>query len=102
MVVDKLGLAFKNSVELNTIIDGKLPSQRPPFKKFSFILGGKVLDIYMRDVVECMKALFRDPELTSYLKYSPERHYSDELCTIQLFHDMHTGDWWWETQVSTH
>ncbi|KAJ2920920.1 hypothetical protein H1R20_g16176, partial [Candolleomyces eurysporus] len=96
-VVDRLGLAFKNSVELNKIIDNKLPS-RPLFKKSSFTLGGEVFDVYMRDIVECVKAMFRDPELAPYLKYSLEKHYTDESCTIQLYHDMHTGDWWWETQ----
>jgi hypothetical protein len=29
----------------------------------------------------------------------PERHYADEDETVRLFHDMHTGKWWWDTQV---
>jgi len=27
-------------------------------------------------------------------------HYLDADQTIRLYHDMHTGKWWWETQVS--
>jgi hypothetical protein len=31
--------------------------------------------------------------------FKPERHYADADKTVRLFHDMHTGRWWWGTQV---
>lgn len=55
--------------------------------------------MYFRDIIECIKALFGYPEFAPYLKLRPERHYADEDQTIRLFHDMHTGKWWWDTQV---
>jgi hypothetical protein len=30
---------------------------------------------------------------------SSERHYADEDMTVWMYHDMHTGKWWWTTQV---
>jgi hypothetical protein len=91
-VAAKLGLSFENSVELNKIIDNKLPSKRP-FKRVPFDLGGEIFEVYMRDIRECVKALFSDPKFAPYLKYSPERHYADNSHAIRLYHDMHTGDW---------
>ena len=31
----------------------------------------------------------------------PEKHFSDDKKAVRLFHDMHTGKWWWGTQVNT-
>jgi hypothetical protein len=44
--------------------------------------------------------LYSDPDFADFLVFAPERHYADEDQTVQLFHDMHTGQWWWDTQVS--
>lgn len=99
-VVDKLGLSFKSSVELNGIIDDKIPSHRPAFTRESFTLGGEVFELYKRNILECVKALFSDPEFAPYLKYAPEKHYTDDTTTTRLYHDMHTGEWWWATQVN--
>jgi hypothetical protein len=93
--------SFKNSVELNNIIDNKLPSLGPTFQSKSFVLDEEVFDVYYRDVIECIKALFSDPEFAPYLKYAPEEPYMDETCTLRLYHDMHTGEWWPATQVNS-
>ena len=65
------------------------------------MVGAEVCDIYLRDVVACIKALFTDPNLAQYLVTAPEKHFtygSDER-KICMYHDMHTGRWWWATQV---
>ncbi|KAG1852717.1 hypothetical protein F4604DRAFT_1883476 [Suillus subluteus] len=67
---ENIGLSFKNSRELNKIIDA--------------------FDIYYRDIIECIKVLFGDPNFTQYLVFVPERHYADEDKTVRLYHDMHT------------
>ncbi|KAJ7248067.1 hypothetical protein C8J57DRAFT_1522618 [Mycena rebaudengoi] len=72
-VAEKLGLSYKNSRELNGIIDKKLPG-RPKFQRQEIIVGGEAYDV------------------------APERHYADEDHTMRLYHDMHTGKWWWATQ----
>ncbi|KAF7372382.1 hypothetical protein MVEN_00098600 [Mycena venus] len=41
---------------------------------------------------------YGDPEFAQELVFFPERHYADADKTIQLYHDMHTAEWWWRTQ----
>lgn len=43
--------------------------------------------------------LYGDPQFTGILVFMPERHYADPDMGVRLYHDMHTGKWWWETQV---
>ncbi|KAG1770541.1 hypothetical protein EDD22DRAFT_977201 [Suillus occidentalis] len=97
-VCEQLGLSYRNSRELNNIIDSKIPACRPRFKRQEILVAGKAFDVYFRDILQCVKALYRDPELAPYLVFAPERHYSDEDQTQRLYHDMYTGNWWWHTQ----
>ncbi|KAF9455627.1 hypothetical protein BDZ94DRAFT_1286081 [Collybia nuda] len=75
-IVETLGLSFKNSVELNKLIDKQLPSR-------------EIFDVYFCDIKACIQALYGDPEFTPYLIHAPE-----------MYHDMNTGEWWWSTQES--
>ncbi|KAG1877205.1 hypothetical protein F4604DRAFT_1880467 [Suillus subluteus] len=96
-VHDRLGLSYKSSRELNNIID-KLPTGHPQFRCQEVVVAGEAFDVYFQDVVECVKALYEDPEFAPYLVFVPERHYADKDKTTQLYYDMHTGKWWWRTQ----
>ncbi|KAF8814197.1 hypothetical protein BYT27DRAFT_7082726 [Phlegmacium glaucopus] len=96
-VHERLGLCFKNTSELNKIIDTSLPG-RPRFERHEVVIGDEVCEVYFRDVVECIKALFGDPSFAPYLVFAPEKHYTDETKTTRMYHDMHTGRWWWSTQ----
>jgi hypothetical protein len=60
-----------------------------------------MIEFYFRDILKCIEALYGNPEFATHLVVMPERHYSDANQTERVFHDMHTGKWWWETQVST-
>ncbi|KAH7905921.1 hypothetical protein BJ138DRAFT_1017013, partial [Hygrophoropsis aurantiaca] len=97
-VCDLLKLSYRNSGELNKIIDNNLPGRRPRFQRQEIIVAGEPFDVYFRDAVECVKALFSDPELARYLVFTPERQYEDPDKTKRMYHDMHTGKWWWNTQ----
>ncbi|KAG1719407.1 hypothetical protein EDD22DRAFT_963253 [Suillus occidentalis] len=97
-ISERLSLSFKNANELNAIVDHGLPTGHPKFKREQIVVAGEAFDIYYRDVIECVKSLYGDPDFAKYLAFAPERHYSDEDETIRLFHDMHTGKWWWDTQ----
>ncbi|KAG2124860.1 hypothetical protein DEU56DRAFT_963130 [Suillus clintonianus] len=97
-VRESLGLSFKNAKELNAIIDNELPTGRPKFKCEQIVVAGEAFDVYHRDVIECIEALYGDPDFADYLAFTPERHYADEDQTTRLFHDMYTGKWWWDTQ----
>lgn len=96
---ERLGLSYKNTNELNNIIDG-LPS-RPKFMHSKITVGDETLDLYHRDILECVRALFGDPEFSPHLVFVPERHYADQNKTQRIYSDLHTGKWWWNTQVSS-
>ena len=98
-VTDKLKLSYKTSQELNKIIDTCIPSIRPQFVRTQVEVGNRLYDFFFRDILECIRALFADPEFAPYLVFEPELHYSDEKKQTRLYHDMHTGRWWWDTQV---
>ncbi|KAJ7254453.1 hypothetical protein C8J57DRAFT_1076155 [Mycena rebaudengoi] len=101
-VFESLGLSYKNSRELNEIIDNALPSGRPAFTQQEVVIGGEAFDVYFRPILECVKALYGDPEFAQDLIFAPERHYADADKTIRVYHDMHTSVWWWKTQASLH
>lgn len=84
---------------MNKIIDKQLPS-RPKFRREQIVVAGEAFDVFYRDVIECVKALYGDPDFADFLVFAPERHYADKEQTVRLYHDMHTGKWWWDTQVS--
>jgi hypothetical protein len=93
-------LSFKNAVELNKLIDQELPG-RPSFRQQEVMVGTEVCDVFFRDVIPCIRALFADPDLAQYLVMAPEKHftYGSDGERIHMYHDMHTGRWWWSTQV---
>jgi hypothetical protein len=57
--------------------------------------------VYYRDIIACIRTLFGDPDFASVLVFQPEKHYVDEKKEERMYHDIHTGRWWWCTQVST-
>ncbi|KAN0138825.1 hypothetical protein V8E53_003213 [Lactarius tabidus] len=77
-VVDKLGLSYHNSRELNHIINKEMPGH-PKFKCEEVCIGG---------------------EFSNHLALAPEHHYQDTGHTTQVFSKMHTGKWWWSVQHS--
>ena len=97
-VCDSLDLSYKNSKELNKIIDNKLPG-RPQFKRREIVQNGEVVELFSGDIIECLRALWGDPKFSEDLILEPERLYADEDMTNRIFHDMNTGNWWWNTQV---
>ncbi|KAJ6497170.1 hypothetical protein C8R47DRAFT_972715 [Mycena vitilis] len=97
-VPEALGLSYKNSRELNQIIDKQLPEGRPTFTRQEVVVGDEAFDVYFRPIVDCLKALYGDPEFAQDLVFMPERHYSDADKTVRFYDDMHTAEWWWRTQ----
>ncbi|GJF00963.1 hypothetical protein PsYK624_172670 [Phanerochaete sordida] len=94
---DKLGLSFHTTREANAIVDS-LPAPRPVFKRDEVVVDNRAFDVYFRDVIECIRSLYGEPEFAQHLVFLPERHYHDPDCTQRLYHDMHTGKWWWAAQ----
>jgi Plavaka transposase len=97
-VVDKLGLSFSSTNELNVIIDKVLPG-RPPFECRDLVIGGENLQFYSRNTLLCIRSIYGDPEFAQDLVVAPERHYTNHEQTDRVWSEMHTGDWWWAVQV---
>ena len=98
-LVTLLGLSYKNTRELNAIIDGSLTSGRPRFIRREVVVADEVHEVFYRDIIECIRALYGDPEFADILVFSPEKHYADPEHQTRVYFDLHTGKWWWETQV---
>lgn len=58
------------------------------------------VEIWMRDVLDCVKELLGNHQLASYLHFEPQLVFEDAEGNQRRIDEMHTGDWWWETQVS--
>ena len=50
-VVEKLGLSYKNSQELNAIIDKKLPNH-PKFHHSEVVIAGEVFEMYSQNIID--------------------------------------------------
>ncbi|KAJ3553227.1 hypothetical protein NP233_g12696 [Leucocoprinus birnbaumii] len=96
-VREALGLSFKNTDELNNVIDADLAG-RPQFHRREVVVGGESFEFFSRDILECIKSIWKDPQFANELIVEPEHHYTDEDETVRMYHDMHTGKWWWNTQ----
>lgn len=97
---ERLGLSYSNSNELNQIIDEHLPG-RPRFQRKEVVVeaAGEAFELYYRDIIQCIRSLFGDPEFAPVLVFAPERHYTDDDEVNREYSEMHTGTWWWSTQV---
>ena len=98
-VVDRLRLSYKTMQELNHIIDTKLPNSRPRFQRAAVKVQDESFDVYYRDIIQCIQALYGHAEFAQHLIFAPERHYTDPDKTSRLYHEMHTANWWWATQL---
>ncbi|KAF8805410.1 hypothetical protein BYT27DRAFT_7224995 [Phlegmacium glaucopus] len=72
---------------------------QPQFKCRKVVQSGEVLEFYSCNIIECLHALWGDPDFADDLILKPERLYADEDMTICIYHDMNTGRWWWDMQV---
>ena len=97
-----LGLSFSSTQELNRIIDKKLPNGLPQFIREEVELAGQKYEFYHRDVLECVRALYGDPELAECLVHAPEKHYTGPDKRSRVFSEMNSGRWWWTRQVRPH
>src|SRR6266478_696811 len=95
---EMLGLSYKNIRELNNLIDTQLPGC-PRFHQHDVEIAGETVTMYSRDVVECVKALYGNTEFAKHMVFKPERHYDQDNGHQRHYHNLHTGDWWWQMQV---
>ena len=98
-VVDALRLLFHTIKDLNKKIDNGLPTC-PLFKCEELSFGEEHLEFYYRDIMECIQAIYGDPQFAHNLVFAPEQHFTSEECMCCIYNEMNTDDWWWKVQVS--
>ena len=91
---------INNSRDLNQTID-----QLPGYGGWKYTLisvdgSEKTHELFYRNPLDCLKALWADPAFDGHMSFAPEKRYSDRAKTQRLYTDMKTGDFWWEMQVS--
>lgn len=98
-LVNSLGLSFTNARELNAIVDNSLSSAQPHFIQCEIKVVGEVFKVFYCDVTQCIYTLYSDPKFKGILVFTPEHHYADTDHTVHVYFNLHTGQWWWDTQV---
>ncbi|KAG1853124.1 hypothetical protein F4604DRAFT_1933418 [Suillus subluteus] len=48
------------------------------FKNTHIVIADEAFDVYYHDIIECITALFRDPNFANFLIFAPECHYANE------------------------
>jgi hypothetical protein len=51
------------------------------------------------DIINSMRWLIRQPVYTEYLILAPQHCFNSDTPPKRLYTEMHTANWWWETQV---
>ncbi|KAI0055018.1 hypothetical protein BV25DRAFT_1816215 [Artomyces pyxidatus] len=97
-VLDRLELSFKTAAEMNELVDGQLP-ERPGFHCEEIEINGETYEVYFRDLMECVRALYGNPEFAHHMSYVPEQHFASEDMKNRMYGEMYTGDWWWQVQA---
>lgn len=58
------------------------------------------LELWRKDPVEVVKQLIGNPAFKDHIAYAPEKVFTDKKGTNQIFDEMWTAEWWWNTQAS--
>ena len=54
---------------------------------------------WSRDIIQSMRWWLRQPAYAEHLIYAPQSCFNSDTPPKCLYTEMHTTDWWWETQV---
>jgi hypothetical protein len=54
---------------------------------------------WSRDIIKSMRWSMRQPAYAEHLIYPPQHYFNSNTPPKRLYTEMHTMDWWWETQV---
>jgi hypothetical protein len=54
---------------------------------------------WSRDIIKSMRWLMRQPSYTEHHIYTPQCCFNCDTPPKRFYTEMHTADWWWETQV---
>jgi hypothetical protein len=54
---------------------------------------------WSRDIITSMRCLMWQPPYAEHLIFPSQRCFNRDMLPKRLYTEMHTADWWWETQV---
>ena len=57
------------------------------------------IEYWSRDIIKSMRWLMRQPAYAEHLIHAPQCCFNRDTPPKCLYTEMHTADWWWETQV---
>lgn len=57
------------------------------------------LELWKRDVVDCIAELLGDPAFSGEMVFEPSRVWANKTKRRRIYGETWSGDWWWETQV---
>jgi hypothetical protein len=100
-VVEKLGLSFHNVRALHQKIDD-MPDRAGSWQKKSLSfrdLPGEDFTVWHRDPIEAIKGLWKDPNLSPHMAFTPSKVYMDSTKSEHIYSEMWTGQWWHVLQV---
>ncbi|KZV81834.1 hypothetical protein EXIGLDRAFT_627889, partial [Exidia glandulosa HHB12029] len=55
-------------------------------------------EVFYRNPIECLRALWADPAFSKHMSFAPEKRYANASQRVRLFTEMNTADFWWEIQ----
>ncbi|KAF8426429.1 hypothetical protein BGX38DRAFT_1278994 [Terfezia claveryi] len=58
----------------------------------------KGVTFFYRDVEQCIRYLLRQKAYAQYLVFKPQKDFDRQ--GNRVYTEMHTGDWWWDTQMT--
>jgi len=59
----------------------------------------RLIKYWSRDIIKRMRWLMRQSAYAEHPIYTPQRCFNSDTPPKRLYTNMHTADWWWETQV---
>jgi len=59
----------------------------------------RTIKYWSRDIIKSMRWLIRQPAYAQHLIFAPQRCLNNDTPPKRLYTEMHSADWWWETQV---
>ncbi|KAG8914615.1 hypothetical protein FRC02_004895 [Tulasnella sp. 418] len=98
-ILERLDLSFKNTRQLNQIIDNELPEIASWLSvKMRLENSDEEYDVYYRNPLDCIKGLYGNPAFADKMVFAPERHWTDSERKSRIYNEMYAGDWWWRKQ----
>ncbi|KIY52108.1 hypothetical protein FISHEDRAFT_5445, partial [Fistulina hepatica ATCC 64428] len=104
-VTEGLGISFKNTDEMNAMIDTMPNNLREWQEKVLRFTDSpsEEFTMYYRNPVDAIKCLMGDPDLVDHLVYKPTKMFTadpkEDPAATHVYNEMWTGEWWNKVQV---